>query len=109
LISWFTDAKERNKRWILRTVVSMDRTVDSYQIALEDEIGRWIGFVKALRSDDRQAFEALLDACRNYVSAGSKAVQPLIFESMAFSILLFQQKKIEHISSTLKLIEKTLP
>jgi len=87
----------------------MDRTVDSYQIAWEDEIGRWIGFAKALRSDDRQAFEALLDACRNYVSAGSKAVQLLIFEPMAFSILLFQQKKIEHISSTLKLIEKTLP
>jgi len=51
----------------------MGKTVESYRIALEDEIGRWRGFEKALRTEDHEAFEALMDACRNYASAGSNA------------------------------------
>ena len=72
----------------------MGRTVESYRMALEDEISRWKGFEKALRVEDREAFEALMDACRSYASAGSNATQPILFESMALSILLSQQKKI---------------
>jgi hypothetical protein len=36
----------------------MGKTVESYRMALEDEIHRWSGFEKALRTEDRQAFEA---------------------------------------------------
>ena len=72
----------------------MGKTVESYRMALEDEIRRWKGFEKALRTEDREAFEELMDACRNFASAGSNATQPILFEPMMLSILLSQQKRI---------------
>jgi hypothetical protein len=72
----------------------MGKTVESYRMAIEDEIQRWKGFAKALRSEDREAFEILMDACRSYASAGSNAVQPVIFEPMAMSMLLSLQKQV---------------
>lgn len=72
----------------------MGKTVESYRMALEDEIRRWDGFTKTLRVEDREAFDTLMDACRIYASAGSNATQPILFESMMISMLLFQQKKI---------------
>jgi len=79
----------------------MGRTVESYRMAMEDEIRRWKGFVKALRTEDREAFEALMNACRLYASAGSNATQLILFEPMIMSILLFQQKKIHRLEKTL--------
>ena len=72
----------------------MGKTVPSYRMALEDEIEKWKGFAKALRIEDKEAFEALMDACRSFASAGSNATQPIIFEPMVMSMLLFQQKKL---------------
>jgi len=72
----------------------MGKTVESYRLALDAEIQSWNGFLKALRSDDREAFEQILDACRSYASAGSNATRPVLFEAMVMSIMLFQQKKI---------------
>jgi hypothetical protein len=34
----------------------MGKTVESYRIALEDEIRMWSGFTKALRTPDRESF-----------------------------------------------------
>jgi len=79
----------------------MGKTVESYRIALEDEIYRWKGFEKALRTEDREAFGALMDACRSYASAGSNATQPVLFEPMVISILLSQQKKIMRLEKAL--------
>jgi hypothetical protein len=84
----------------------MGRTVESYRIALEDEIHRWRGFEKALRSEDREAFEALMDACRSYASAGSNATQPILFEPMIVSMLLSQQKKIIQLEKTLNAVKQ---
>ena len=84
----------------------MGRTVESYRIALEDEIRRWKGFAKALRSDDKAAFDALIDACRSYASAGSNATQPILFEPMLMSIALFQQKKIQHLEKELDAVKQ---
>jgi hypothetical protein len=70
----------------------MGKTVAPYRIALDRELQRWIGFARALRRDDRQAFDQLMDACRNLASAASNATRPVIFESMVMSILLTQQK-----------------
>jgi hypothetical protein len=72
----------------------LGKTVESYRMALEDEVRRWSGFEKALRAEDREAFEELMDACRNFASAASNATQPILFEPMVISILLYQQKKI---------------
>jgi hypothetical protein len=73
----------------------MGKTVETYRIALEDEIRRWNGFAKALRREAREAFETLTDACRSYASAGSNAVQPSLFEPIIFSMLISQQLHLQ--------------
>ena len=85
----------------------MGKTVESYRLALEDEIRRWDGFAKALRSEDRTAFEELMDACRVSASAGSNATQPVIFEPMVMSILLSQQKKLSKLEKELNAIRQS--
>jgi hypothetical protein len=82
----------------------MGKTVESYRMALEDEIRRWNGFAKTLRTEDREAFEALMDACRMFASAGSNATQPILFEPMVMSILLHQQKKLHRLEKALDAI-----
>jgi hypothetical protein len=84
----------------------LGRTVESYRMVLEDEIRRWKDFAKALRTEDREAFEALMDACRLFASAGSNATQPILFEPMIMSILLFQQKKLHRLEKTLDGIKR---
>lgn len=79
----------------------MGKTVESYRMALEDEINRWSGFAKALRTEDKQAFDALMDACRNFASAGSNSTQPVLFEPMVMSILLSLQKKLSRVEKQL--------
>jgi hypothetical protein len=79
----------------------MGKTVESYRMAIEDEIQRWKGFANALRSGDREAFEALMDACRGYASAGSNAVQPVLFEPMTMSMLLSLQKQVQKLQKEL--------
>jgi len=85
----------------------MGKTVESYRMAIEDEINRWKGFEKALRTEDREDFEALMDACRSYASAGSNSTQPILFEPMIMSILLFQQKKIKQLEKKLDAIQQS--
>jgi len=85
----------------------MGKTVESYRMALEDEIRRWNGFAKALRIEDREAFDALMDACRIYASAGSNATQPILFESMMISVLLSQQKKMLRLEKMLDAIKQS--
>jgi hypothetical protein len=82
------------------------KTVESYRMAVEDEIRRWSGFAKALRKEDREAFDAVMDACRSYASAASNATKPILFEPMVMSILLSQQislqrlkKEVDHLKT----------
>jgi hypothetical protein len=84
----------------------MGKTVESYRLALDTEIQTWNGFIKALRADDREAFEQMTDACRNHASAGSNATRPEMFEPMVMSILLEQQKKLIHLEKELLAIEQ---
>jgi len=86
----------------------MGKTVASYRVALDRELQRWSGFARALRNEDREAFEKMMDACRNYASAGSNATRPVIFESMVMSILLNQQKSLNRIEKDLDAIRKQL-
>ena len=74
-------------------------------MALDDEIRRWNGFAKALRKEDREAFETLMDACRSYASAGSNAVQPILFEPMIMSVLLSQQVRLQRLEKKLDALE----
>jgi hypothetical protein len=79
----------------------LGKTVESYRIALDRELQRWSGFARALRKDDREAFDQLMDVCRNYASAGSNSTRPVLFEPMVMSILLHQQKILNKLENEL--------
>jgi len=84
------------------------KTVPSYRMALENEIKRWDGFSRALRNDDREAFEQMMNACRNYASAASNATRPVLLEAMFMSILLSQQKALMEIKREVESIRQRL-
>ena len=84
----------------------MGKTVPSYRVALDHEIQRWNGFARTLRQDDREVFEQLIDICKNYASAASNATRPVLFEAMAMTILLDQQKNINQLQKKLQAIDK---
>ncbi len=80
----------------------MGKTVPSFRIALEYEIDRWRGFRKALQSDsDQEAFDELMDLCRNNAMAAGNACNPILFEPMVTSILLGHQLKISKLEQEL--------
>lgn len=86
----------------------MGKTIESYRIALDMEIQKWNSFARALRIDDKEAFEQLMDACRNYASAGSNATRPVIFEPIVMSILLYQQKRLIRLEKELDAAKQLL-
>ena len=83
----------------------MSATIESYRVALEREIKRWDGFARALRRDDREAFEELMNEGRSYISEGSNAEQTTVFEPMAMSIILAHDKRIKQLEETLATIK----
>lgn len=84
----------------------MGKTVPSCRIALEGEISRWSGFAKALRREDREAFDELMDACRSFASESSNATNPIIFEPLVISMLLSQHMRISRIEKKLSVIKQ---
>ncbi len=84
----------------------MGKTVPSYRQALESEIEKWKGFRKALRAKDAEAFDKMMNACRNFASAGSMATRPVLLEAMLMSILLHQEKTLTEIQERLERLEK---
>jgi hypothetical protein len=86
-------------------LASMGKTVESFRMALEGEIKRWSGFAFALRKPDREAFDELMDMCRTYASESSCATNPIVFEPMVMSILLFQQKRLMQLEREMETIK----
>ena len=77
--------------------MTLGKTVESYRLKLDKEVQRWSGFARALRKEDRETFEQLMDICRNYASAGSNATRPVMFEAMVMCILVEQQKTLNRL------------
>jgi len=74
----------------------MGKTVPAYRMVLEWEIKQWASFRKAICSEEaKNAFDQLMDMCRENAAASGNACNPIIFEPMVMSILLTQQKKLQ--------------
>jgi len=73
----------------------MGRTVPTFRAALENAIRQWDGYRRALRQNDREAFDRMMDACRLHSSASGQATRPDPLEAMFMSILLEHQHKLE--------------
>jgi hypothetical protein len=73
---------------------------------LEMEIDKWKGFMRALRRDDSEAFEELMNHCRGYAMAAGAAVRPITTEAMFMSILLAHEKELGKNKSSLEKLDE---
>ena len=72
----------------------MGRTVPSFRVLLESIVLELAVFRRALRGEDRNAFDSIMNMARKHAS--SSTVAPMLdpMESMFLSILIEQQKEI---------------
>ena len=72
----------------------MGRTVPTYRMALEMLASQWDDFRRALRKDDREAFDSLVNKARMHASAGTYAIALDPSESAVLSMLLEHEKEL---------------
>jgi hypothetical protein len=80
----------------------MGKTVPSFRMALESEIGSWSRYRKALKRGDRRVFDEIMGHSRMHASASSNAVRTSPVEAMILSILIEQQKAISRLRRELE-------
>ena len=75
----------------------MGRTVPTYRLALEAMAQQWNDFRRALRSEDREAFDSLMNGARLHASASTYAISLDPTESALLSMLLEHEKKLREL------------
>jgi hypothetical protein len=83
----------------------MSGTFESFREALEQEIKKWNGFANALRKDDRESFDALMDMCRSYAPEASCTEKTTVLETMEMSIILAHDNRIRQLEETIATIK----
>ena len=84
----------------------MGRTVPSFRPALEHEIESWKDFKRALRPEDQEIFNKLMNFARIHSDAGSMSARPMLSELLFISFAIEQQKKIEILEKKIKQLEE---
>ena len=84
----------------------MGRTVPTYRTVLEALISDWQGFRKALRKEDAEAFDRLMDKARGLASAAGYDPRLDPMESVVMSILVQLEKEIAELRKKVEELEK---
>ncbi|MCW4044787.1 MAG: hypothetical protein NWE94_04645 [Candidatus Bathyarchaeota archaeon] len=84
----------------------METTQEQPNDVIEQEINRWSGFHRALRREDREAFEQLMQTYRRNAYAAEAARNPFPFETMVITILTAQQKIIMQLEKELQALKQ---
>jgi hypothetical protein len=71
----------------------MGKTCPTYRMLMEDEISSWREYRRALRREDQEAFDAIMDSARNHASASQIACRLNPFEAMVMSALIDLRKE----------------
>ena len=66
----------------------------TYRLALEAMARQWNDFRRALRKDDREAFDSLMNRARMHASAATYAISMDPTESALLSMLLEHEKEL---------------
>jgi len=75
----------------------MGRTVPTMTQMVQSEEESWAPFRRALRAQDRAAFDRLFAAARHYAAVASYTARPVPFEAILLSMLLEAMKAIQHL------------
>ncbi len=84
----------------------MGRTVPTYRNILENIVSEWQEFRRALRKEDREVFDRLMEKVRMHASAASYEARVDPTESMFISILLEQEKEIGELRKKVEELKK---
>ncbi len=84
----------------------MGRTVPTYRNILENIVSEWQEFRRALRKEDREVFDRLMEKARMHASAASYEARVDPTESMFISILLEQEKEIGELRKKVEELKK---
>lgn len=80
----------------------MGRTVPTFRQMVESFGIEWNLFRHALRTDDQEMFDALLNHARCHAAAGHHFSHPTPFEPIVISILLEHEKNIDMMKKKLE-------
>ncbi len=86
----------------------MGKTVPSFRMALEAEIGNWRSYRRALKKGDRRVFDELMGLTRIHASASGNALRTSPLEAMLLSILIEQQKAIARLREELDSLRREI-
>jgi len=70
------------------------RTIPSWRMVVEGELGKLKRFREFLRSEDKEIFDDLLNQCRLYASYGSTMALPVKEIPLLMSMLFGQHKRL---------------
>jgi len=80
--------------------------VPTYRLALESMAQQWSDFRRALRKEDREAFDALMNRARLHASAATYAISLDPTESAVLSMLLEHEKELLRLRKVLESVEE---
>ena len=89
-------------------VIMCGRTVPSFRPALEHEIESWKDFKRALRPQEQEVLNKLMNFARIHADAGSLSARPMLSEILFMSFAIEQEKKIEICEKRIKELEEKI-
>ena len=87
----------------------MGRTVPTMTQMVQSEEENWAPFRRALRAQDRVAFDRLFAAARHYAAVASYAARPVPFEAILLSMLLEAMKAIQQLEAEVAVVRADPP
>ena len=78
----------------------------TYRLALESMAQQWSDFRRALRKEDREAFDALMNRARLHASAATYAISLDPTESAVLSMLQEHEKELLRLRKVLESVEE---
>lgn len=86
----------------------MGRTVPTMTQVIQQEEDSWAPFRRALRAQDRPAFDRLFAAARRYAAAASYVARPVPFDAVLLSMLLEAMTSIERLEREVERLRASL-
>ncbi len=80
----------------------MGKSVPTFRQELQRIISEWAKFRKALRGEERKAFDELMLSAKKHASAAQYQANPDPMESVFMSILLEQELELRRLKRRLK-------
>ena len=87
----------------------MGRTVPTMTQIIQSEEENWAPFRRALRAQDRVAFDRLFAAARHHAAVASYAARPVPFEAILLSMLLESMKAIQRLEAEVETLRARPP